>query len=228
MSFVIAELITLIIVGIIALIGVGIIIGSIGISTLRELYTSKELVSRLLSILPLLGNLGLALIFFIIAGIVWVYLKIGLYGMASRSLRGKTKIETMFKFSKNMGPKGIFASIIIGIITFLLFTTLVGGLALIDIRGSVIGMIILLLIMILFSLVFPGIVVDKLGAMEAIGISFKIVKKHYFKFFSLLLFYGVVSFIISFFPIIGSLISVFVISPMMWISLISFYKGNKI
>lgn len=227
MSFVVAELVSLIITGIIALIGIGIIISSIGISTLMELYASEEFVSRLISLLPLFGGLGLALIFFTIAGLVWVYLKTGLYGMAERSLRGKTRVEMMFKVSKKLGLTGIITSIIVGIISFLLLVVLVGGFAfVVQVTGSIIGLIIFLLIMVFFSLTFPGIVVDNLGAIRTIERSFNIVKKHYFEVFGLLLFYSV-AFIVSLFPIIGPLIAIFVISPMMWISLVAFYKRNK-
>jgi len=228
MSFIVAELMALIITGIIALIGVGIIISSIGISTLMELYTSEEFVSRLVALLPLFGGLGLALIFFIVAGLVWVYLKTGLYGMAEQSLRGKTRVETIFKVSSKLGFTGIITSIIVGIITFILAVILIGGFAIVvQATGAIIGMIIFLLILLFFSLTFPGIVVDKLGAIKTIDRSFKIVKKHYFKIFGLLLFYGVIGIAIALIPIIGSLIVAFVISPMMWISLVAFYKRNK-
>jgi len=228
MSFVVAELVTLIITGIIALIGISIIISSIGISTLMELYASEEFVSRLVSLLPLFGGLGLALIFFIISGLVWFYLKTGLYGMAAQSLRVRTKVDTMFKVSKKLGLTGIFTSIVVGIIAILLLVALVGGLSLaFPGTGPIIGMISFLLIMVFFSLTFPGIVVDGLGVVKTIDRSFNIVKKHYFKIFGLLLFYGVVSIVITLIPIIGSLITAFVISPMMWISLVAFYKRNK-
>ncbi len=228
MSFVVAELVSLIITGIIALIGISIIISSIGISTLMELYASEEFVYRLVSLLPLFGGLGLALIFFIISGLVWLYLKTGLYGMAAQSLRGRTKVDTMFKVSKKLGLTGIFTSIIVGIIAILLLVVLVGGISLtFPGTGAIIGMILFLLIMVFFSLTFPGIVVDRLGVVKTIDRSFNIVKKHYFKIFGLLLFYGVISIVIALIPIIGYLITVFVVSPMMWISLVAFYKRNK-
>lgn len=229
MTFIVAELLILIIIGIIFGIGIGIIFGSLGISSLMELTNIEFLAQRIVAILPLLAGFGSALIFFIIAGLVGVFLNTGIYGMAAEALRGRTKVDTMFKVAKKMGITGVLTSIILGIISFFLLTILVAGLGItLPIVGSVIGMIIFLLIMMLFSLVFPGIVVDNLGTIETIQKSFNIVKKNYFEMFGLLLFYAIVSIVLMLIlTIIGMLICWFVVAPMLYISLVFFYRRKK-
>jgi len=228
MSFVVAELITLIITGVIVLIGVGILLGSMGISSLTEFYEPELLLTRLAALLPLLAGVSVAIVFFVIAGLVFVFLKTGLYGMAAESLRGKTKVDTMFKVARKRGIKGIITSILVGIIAFFLMMVLIVGLGIaLPLVGSIIGLILFLLIMILFSLTFPGIIVDDLGVIETIETSFNIVKKNYFETFGLLLFYGIISVVIVWIPILGLLVIGFVIVPMVKISLVYFYKKNK-
>lgn len=228
MSFVVAQLVALIIVGIIAGIGIGIIFGSVGISSLMELTRPDVLLPRIVSVFSLLAGLGTAIVFFVIALLVCVFLTTGIYGMAAQSLRGKTRVETMFEVAKKRGITGVLNSIVVCIIALVLLIVLVAGLGMaLPISGFIIGMILFFLIMIFFSLTFPGIIVDGLGAIESIEKSFNIVKKNYFKIFGLLLFYIIVGIVVSFIPILGALISLFVITPMLYISLVFFYKRNK-
>jgi len=228
MSFILAELIILIVAGIIALIGIGIIFGSVGISTLMKMTSSQNMLSRMASVVPLLVNLSVASIFFIITGLVWTFLKTGIYGMAAQALRGKTKVETMFNVAKNKGLTGILACVIVGILALLMFSILVVGLGIIfPLSGVIIGMIIFGLLMMLFSLIFPGVILDNLNAINSIKVSVSIVKKNYIEMLSLLLVYLVLSIVIIFIPILGPLIVNFVVSPMLYISLLIFYKKRK-
>jgi hypothetical protein len=228
MSFVIAELLSSIITGIIALIGIGIIFNSIGISNLINLSNPELMITKIVSILSLLLELGIASIFFIVAGIVWVFLKTGLYGMAVESLRGLTKFRTMFDVAKKSGFKGITSSIVLGVITFILFMILIIGLNIVlPIIGGIIGMILFFLITITFSLVFPGLVVDDLSPVQAIKESFNIAKKNYLEILGLLLLYTVIS-LVAIISLIGIPIYFFVVAPMMKISLVFFYKRKKV
>jgi len=231
MSFILAEILVSIIVGIIALIGMRTLYGSIGISTIMILPSLEGFLLRIGAILPYLADLGIALIFFIIAGLIWIFLNIGIYGMAAESLRGKTNVRTMFRVSKTMGPRGILTSILVGV-PFMLSLILVIGLGiLLSITGLVIGAILFVMIMTFFSLIFPGIVVDNFGTIETINKSIVIVKNNYLKVLGLLLFYGIISVGLLLIPTFGSILSLLIISfvvlPMMSISLVVFYKRNK-
>lgn len=226
MSFVVAELLVLIIVGIIALIGIGIILSSAELSALI-LLSPREFISRIVSVLSLLEGVGKAFIFFVTSGLVWVFLKTGLYGMAAQALRGRTRVNTMFKVARRMGLTGLLTCILVFIIGFFLMTILVLGLGFIFPGGAVVGIILFLFMIILFSLIFPGIVVDRLDVIETIVMSIKIVKKNYFEMLSLLSFYGILALVISLIPVLGTLIVIFVLTPMVWISLVMFYKRKK-
>jgi hypothetical protein len=227
MSFILAQLIVLIISGICFFISLG-IIASIGVSTLREL-SSNLVAYRMVSFFPTFASILISLIFFILAGLSIVYLNAGIYGMAFETTRGKTIVKTMFKVAMKKGITGIIAAILIGIIFFIITTFLsIGyglGLPLLEIAT---GSVLLVLIMIFFSLAFPAIVADNLGAFEAVEKSVNVVKKNYFDTFILLLTYAIIFILLTFFiPIIGILICYFVLIPMLYISLILFYKRKK-
>ncbi|MDI6826007.1 MAG: hypothetical protein QMD36_02295 [Candidatus Aenigmarchaeota archaeon] len=226
-SFIIAELISLVITGMIALVGVWIVFNSIGISSLMDLYNLELLVRKIVSILPLLTELAISLVFFFIAGVVRAFMNAGLYGMAAESLRGRIKVDMMFQSTKNFGFKGIISSMIVGIIAFVLFMILVIGLnVFFPLTGGMIGFVIFFLIILTFSLVYPGIVVDGLSSTKAIQESFSVSKKNYFEILGLLLFYALMS-LVALIPLIGIFIFCFVIAPMMRISLVFFYKRKK-
>jgi uncharacterized membrane protein len=227
-SFVVAELLTLVITGIIALVGIVILFGSVGISNLMNLSNPELMITKIVSILSLLFELTIASIFFIIAGIVWAFLQTGIYGMAAESLRGPTKVKTMFEVAKKNGFKGIVSSVILSVISFVLFMILIIGLNIaMPIIGGIIGMILFFFVSITFSIVLPGIVTDDLSSINAIKESFKTTKKNYLDTLGLLLLYSAISLVVLI-PFIGIIIYFFVISPMMKISLIFFYKRKKL
>ena len=228
MSFIVAALILWIIPSVIALTGIGIVLGSVGISAFTEMFNQRIMLSRIVYFIPLMINMSVLSIFFIIAGLVYVFLLVGMFGMAAQSLRGKTNFWTIFKFAKNKGLTGILAFVIIGIMSFFIFLIIVLGLEIIfPFYGTITGIIIFSLVIILFSLTFPGIVLDNLNTLESIKISVNIVKRNYIEMLSLLLVYLALSILITFIPIVGLLIVAFVIFPMLCITLVVFYKKRK-
>jgi len=226
LSFVIAELISLVITGMIALVGIGIIFSSIGISSLKDLYNLEFLIRKIVSILPLLAELAVALLFLFIAWIVRAFFNTCLYGMAAESFRGKIRVEMMFQFAKRYGFKGVISSIFVGfiILLFVIFAFVLH--VFFSLAGGIIGLIILFLIAITFSLVFPGIILDDLSSINAIKESFNIAKRNYFDILSLLLFYTLITLVILI-PFIGVIIYCLIIAPMMKISLVLFYNRKK-
>jgi hypothetical protein len=157
-----------------------------------------------------------------------VWLLTGIFGMAAEALRGVTKVKTMLEVAKEYGLTGIITSIIVFLTSLILMILFMVGLSIaFSVPGLVVGTIAFLLVMVFFSVTFPGIIVDDLGPIETIGKSFYVVKKNYPDIFALLLFYVIVSLILSFIPFIGQLIWYFVIVPMSCITLVLFYKRNK-
>jgi len=229
MSFIIAELIALIIVSIFFGIGTGIIFTTMGISSFAELRSPEITISRVVSVFPLFMGLSVSLIFYLVAALLGALFITGLFGMTAESLRGVTDFRTMFSAAKEFGVTGITTSIIVCLIALILMFILLGVLGVIlPVIGSVIGSILFLLIMIFFSLSHTGIVVDNLGPIETIQRSVKITKKNYPDVFGLLAFYAGISLALTFIPFIGQITIYFVLIPMFFISLVFFYKRNKI
>jgi len=228
MSFIIAELIALIVVGIILMIGSVAIFTTMGISPFTELRSPVITISRIVPISPLFLNFSVLLAFYLVATLFGAFFIIGLFSMAAESLRGVTGFRTMFSAAKEFGITGILTSVIVWLIAMFFIFIVVGILGLVfPVIGSVIGLILFLLIMVFFSFSYPGIVVDNLGPIETIQRSIKITKKNYPDVFGLLLFYTVISFALNFIPFIGQIIIYFVLMPMFFISLVFFYKRNK-
>jgi len=229
MSFIIAELIALIIVSIIVGIGTGIIFTTMGISSFAELRSPELTLSRIVSVFPLLMGLSTSLIFYLISALIGALFITGLFYMAAESLRGSTEFKTMFIATKEIGVTGILTSIVICLIALILIFVLVAAFGVIfPVIGSVIGTVLFLLIMVLFSLAYPGIVIDDIGPIEAIERSIIVAKKNYPDIFALLVFYVGISLALTFIPFIGQIIIYFVLIPMFFISLVFFYKRNRI
>jgi hypothetical protein len=236
MSFILAELITLVVSGMIALVGVGIIFGSVGISALMEITSQQNTFIRITSLIPMLVSLGSASVFFIIAGLVWIFLKTGIFGMAAQALRGKIKVGVMFSFAKSKGLTGILSCVIVGILVLIISLVLTVGLGtFFPLTGVLVGVVISSLVMVLFSLTFPGIILDNLNTLESIKMSVNIAKRNYFGMLILLFFYFALLLAITFVSIagplivriLGSLIINFFVFPMLCISLVIFYKKKK-
>lgn len=235
-NFIVAEALTSLIVVIILFLGVGFTFRSMGISLMNllgpEIFSAglAEWTKTLPT--PSLGDLGVGIIFFITAILVSVALKTGIYGMAFESTKRRTKVETMFKVARKRGLTGAFAMILVAVIAAIMGGVLIGGLGvLLPIAGMVVGVMLILLAMVLFSLVFPAIVVGRQGAVKAIKSSVRITKKNYLEIFSLLLLYVIASLAVTSIniglPMLGTLIQIFLIVPMMTISLTLFYLKRK-
>ncbi len=229
MSFIIAELIALIIVGIFFGIGTGIIFTTMGVSSFAELGSPEITISRVVSVFPLFMGLSVSLIFYLVAALLGALFITGLFGMAAEAIRGTTQFKIMFITAKENGITGITTSILICLTALILMLILIGALGVIfSVIGSVIGTVLFLLIMVFFSFSYPGVVIDTLGPIETIRRSINITKKNYPDVFGLLVFYTGISLGLTFIPPIGQIIIYFVFMPMFFISLVFFYKRNKI
>lgn len=232
-SFIVAKIVAAVIVSVIALIGLGVMFSSAGLLEMFELYTEGnieqigEIMQNPLGPLSAIVGLGGGLIFLLVAGVAAVFLKIGIFGMAAESLRGKTKVETMFKIAKQKGITALVASVLVGVVILILLMIMGGLSAALPLVGAIIGAIILIGIGILFSLVFPALVTDKIGALTSIQRSIKIARKNYFELLGLFIIYGIIILLISWIPIVGTLVTTLVIGPMLTISLVFFYRKKK-
>jgi len=229
MSFIIAELIALVIVSAIVGIGTGIIFTTMGISSFAELRSPELTITRIVSVFPLFVGLSTSLIFYLIAALLGALFITGLFCMAAEALRGSTEFKTMFSAAKEFGIIGILTSIVIWLIALILMFILIAALGVVfPVIGSVIGAVLFLLIIVLFSLTYPGIVIDNIGPIEAIERSINVTKKNYPDVFALLVFYVGISLALNLIPLFGQVLVYFIIMPMSFISLVFFYKRNRI
>lgn len=229
MDFILAQLIALVIVGIFFGVGTGIIFITMGISSFAELRSPEITISRIVSVFPLLMGLSISLIFYLVGAILGALFTIGLFGMAVEALRGTTQFKTMFTVIKETGMVGIITSITICLLSLILMFILVGVLGvLFSVIGSIIGFILLMLIMVFFSFSYPGIVVDNLGPIETIQRSINITKKNYPDVFAILIFYTGILLGLTFVPFLGQILIYFVLIPMFFITLVFYYKRNKL
>ena len=189
-----------------------------------------------------LSSLGAGIVGFIIfvfiGVLVSLYLSIGQFGMAYESLRRRTRIGTMFKVSRKFGLRWIGATLLL--IGFGLLALI--PLAIIAIFTLGIGLIVALILIIpIVSLVAPAMLVDNASPIDSIKKAFKTAKRNYGNLLVLwLIFFGIsfgasfVGGLLSFVPVIGDLINLFinlvlwlVLTPMIKISLVEFYLKNK-
>ncbi|MEM5785377.1 MAG: hypothetical protein QXN00_01580 [Candidatus Aenigmatarchaeota archaeon] len=210
--------------------GIGLVAGiaSIGIANLtspQALMTSIFSGLSIVSIMMLIGTL------------VGLILFVGYIRLCADSIKGKASLSSMFSVAKENAITTIITSIILSIILTILFAPLTILLSasliatptnLMNIGiTALIGSIITYLIIILFALSFHGIAIDNLGPIETIKKSISIVMKNYILVLLISIIYLILYTVINFIPLIGSLISLFVIIPMCLISLTAIYLEKR-
>ncbi len=240
LTFIVAQLIALIIPGIFAFIGilvfVGTFLGSVGLPSIESLATEEMIKQYVLGIVSNANNIsllfhaiGYGLIFFLISIILSMFLEIGVYGMAIESFRKKTRIKTMFKAARKYGLTVIGCSIIKFLIMFgLLILSVLMGVISLGI-GLLIGILAMILISVLFSLTSPAIL-DNHGAIGAIKKSVHVAKKNYLSILGLIIIFALISIVVSWIPWIGFLrflIASLIIAPLQKITFAGFYIKNR-
>ncbi len=85
------------------------------------------------------------------------------------------------------------------------------------------GFIAFFLIALLFTLVDWAVVLGGLGAAESVKKSYAVVKENYLELLALSAILAVISFVVSFVPVVGGLINFFVVSPITLLAYTAFY-----
>lgn len=251
LTFIAAELISVILPGLLILLGLVIflvaLLPQVNLSTIAtanetvlsnyflELSNNPKFVKS-----ALFGGIGFGLLFFI-SLLLSLYFGIGKMGLAYESLTKKAKLRTMFKVSRKLGLRWIFTS-------FLIFVLIIFALGLMGIFGILtlgmgifIDLIVVILIIPVLNLIGPAIVVDNSFLISSIKRAFSVAKRNYLDLFGLFLFYIIINFLliflgisVSFIPLIGNFIDflirafiMFVITPMISISFVSYYVNNR-
>lgn len=151
--------------------------------------------------------------------------------MAFESFRKRrTKLQTLFRAVKERWIEFLVANIVMGVIYTLLIAFLVLILLPIlylSILAFLISFIVaFLLLSVFFTFVFPA-VADKKNIAEALSLSIKKVRKYYTEVLGLLIFFVIISILVSNIPYIGIMIILFVIYPLAFISFAYLYRKMK-
>lgn len=187
----------------------------------------------------------------IIAGVLlFIVLNGGFIRMCYESLRGKTKLSTMFKTSRKnawplIGTNSItfFISLIVVIVvSFAVLATtqpeyLFSGyyLSSIPTYSIILIYIIIVLILVLFSFVNQGVVINNLGVFKSIKKSLEVAKKNYLTIVYLIVififFYYVSKYSIGLLPQVGpileNIVNYFLLVPLLDLCITNIYVRGK-
>lgn len=162
-----------------------------------------------------------------------VALRAGFVRVCADALRGKANLGTMFSVARKKFWTIIAANLLVLLLLLplyllaLLMALLVSGAApLAFLACFIILLIPIALIAMLFSLVDQAVVVGDLGAAEAVRKSVFIIKANYLQFLGLAVIVALISMMVSFAPIIGFLVSIFLVAPMADLSYTAFYLNK--
>lgn len=166
----------------------------------------------------------------IVMMLAMIALRAGFVRVCADALRGKANLGTMFSVARKKFRTIIAANLLVLLLLLplyllaLLMALLVSGAApLAFFTYFIILLIPIALIAILFSLVDQSVVVGDCRAVEAVKKSLSIIKANYLQFLGLIIIIAAISMLVSFVPIIGSLISIFLVAPIADLSYTAFY-----
>jgi len=217
----------------------------IGVLPWIFIYLSSGSVGITTLLLSNLGVFSFSVIMFIIGFLISIALTGGLVRMFYEALRGKTKYETMLKTAKEkfwtiIGANSLYILIFIVLFIAVFFplfaltglSTFSGGSSfamLITILLIVgLGSILLVLISIFFVFINQAIVIDNLNAIDSIGKSFEVSKKSYLTILGLMIIFILIdSALTTLFSFFGSVLEIFVVSPLLLLSYTSVYLKNR-
>jgi len=171
-----------------------------------------------------LQNVGLFLLFMILGGITAIFLQSGFWGICFHGIKKRVTMKTFFTTIRKRGIS-YFSAILLVLIIFFVISLLLSLPATIFPLFIPITLIILILITPFFILISPAVISGRsvIGSLEQ---SFKLGKKYYFDLILLIILIYLFS-LVNFIPIIGSLLSYFLISPLFALVICSFYIDVK-
>lgn len=165
--------------------------------------------------------------------VIWA-LGAGLVRVFADALKGKARLEAVFSTARQKFWTVIATNLIVllllaplYILAILASGLLAGGGELMVLSYFFVSLIPIALVAILFSLTNQAIVIDGYGAIDSVRKSVSIVKKNYLQFLGLVALLILLTMLISFVPILGSLINFFVMTPLTALAYTAFYMKNS-
>lgn len=191
-----------------------------------------------------LGVLSFSAVMFIIGILLSTVLGGGFTRMAYESLRGRTDYDTMFETAKKkfwtiIGADSIFILILLIIVSSIFVPIIkLGNLSFLSQASffyifiifsiTALGVLFTVIVSIFFVFVNQAIVIDNLKALEAIKKSFDTAEKNFKSiFFLFIIFFLVNAGLESILSVIGSVVVLFVISPLALISYTALYVDRR-
>lgn len=176
----------------------------------------------------------------LLAAVLLVLIPLGasFFGMTAEAVKtGKTSIGTLFSTFKQKAVTLLGIEIAGAVVTMLpLIVAFVAVLGVSAVSSSldIFSLIVIIVaalasvaLSILLLLAVPSAVCDNTGVVQSLKNSFAVAKANLGSIFVLWLAYSVLSVVLSFIPIVGSIIVLFLISPMMDIAITDFYMQNR-
>lgn len=165
--------------------------------------------------------------------VIWA-LGAGLIRVFADALKGKARLEAMFSAARKKFWTVAAANLIVAVFVILLYAAalavsllLSGASSLLFMAYFFILMIPIVLAAILFSLANQAIVIDDCSAVDSIRKSVSIIRKNYLQFLGLVVLLILLTMLVSFVPILGSLINFFVMTPLTALAYTAFYMKNS-
>ena len=208
--------------------GIFALFGPKGVSTIAESYMMSgeftDFESQEFSELLNLQNVGLFLLFIILGGIIAIFLQAGFWGVCFYGIKKRVTMKTFFTIIRKRGISYFLATLLVLIIISVILIFLILPTVIFP-PFILVSLLILILIIPFFILISPAVISGE-GVIESLEQSFKLGKKYYFDLILLIILIFLFS-LVSFIPIIGSLLIYFFISPLFTLTICSFYIDVK-
>lgn len=178
-------------------------------------------------------NILIFLTFLVLSILISAYLSAGIYGVCLEGSRGRAHIKTFFGTILRRGGSYLLASLLIFVLWALLLVALIFPVALVAsllntfsvalFEVYLISMAILVLILTPFVLFVPISVVWGKGISDSFKQSFNLGREYYFEILAFLALIGAINTALGIIPLLGSLLQIFLIYPIMFFTLCSYY-----
>jgi len=196
-------------------------------------------------ILSYLGVFSFSIVMFIIGLFASIVLNGGFVRMLYEGLRRKTRFEIMLKTAKEKFWTILGANLLVLLIFLIIIAALFAPIGIllgsnlflqeasvfyvfVILSTVVLGVIVLVLISILFVFVNQSIVIDNLSAFQAVKKSFKVSEKNFLNIlFLFLIFFIFNNGLYNFLFILGTILTWFVMSPLLLLSYTAFYVEKR-
>jgi len=172
-----------------------------------------------------------SLVIAIIGIVIALALQVGFVRMMVESLKGRTKVRTMFEGAKKDWLKAIIAyalAYLLMIATILVFVLLAAAAGLVGWVLLAIGILAVLVMAMSFVFINQAIVVNNASPTEALKKSYGFFKKNFLQVILLYLVYIVAVFVAALIPFIGSIIMLFLVAPVFLLALTALYMGGRV